>query len=131
MKLLVLLCATLLLAVIAASPARAAVCDPFAKYHAFYAAEVQASAKELQRVDAMKPKPQHDAAVCLALRKALRDTPYFVANADRSCFQTDQQMEDYKANAHKYGLNAATLVGTYCSDADMKRPLPPLFDGKF
>ena len=131
MKTITVLCATLLAAVMAASPAHAAVCDPFAKYHAFYAAEVQASVKELQRVEAMKPKPRQDAALCLALRKALRDTPYFVASPDRSCFQTDQQMADFVAHARDYGTNAATLVGLYCSDADMKRPLPPLFDGKF
>lgn len=130
MKTTTFLCAALLATAMAASPAHA-ICDPFAKMHAFYAAEMQASVKELQRVDAMKPKPKHDAALCLALRKALRDTPYFVANPDRSCFQTDQQMAEFVALADKYGMNAATLVGLYCSDADMKRPLPPLFDGKF
>jgi hypothetical protein len=130
MKSTALLFTVLFAAFTAAAPAHA-ICDPFAKMHAFYAAEMQDSVKELQRVDAMKPKPKHDAALCLALRKALRDTPYFVAFPDRSCFQTDQQMAEFVAQADKYGTNAATLVGLYCSDAELKRALPPLFDGKF
>lgn len=115
---------------IMASPARA-VCDNFAKAHQLYVAEVNAVTGELARVKAIKPAPRNDAALCGALRKALRDTPFIIVNADRSCFQTDQQLRDFKKHADDYGKSAATLVAFYCSEAELKQPLPPLFDGKF
>jgi hypothetical protein len=99
------LIAILALSLAAASPARAA-CDPFAKAHKLYVAELNAALKAYDRVKAMKPKPRTDAAYCRALRKVLRDTPYIVTTADRSCFQTDRQLQDFKTNVKKLGLTS-------------------------
>jgi hypothetical protein len=129
MKAVTFLTAMLALSLAAASPARAG-CDPFAKAHKLYVAELNVMLKELKRVEATKPKPRTDAVFCFALRKVLRDTPYIVSYADRSCFQTDGQLQEFKTNVKNYAKNVATMAGLYCSAAEMKRPLPKLLDGK-
>jgi hypothetical protein len=108
-----------------ASPMRADDCNKFSSDVALFQSEQDDFLRELKRVGDLKPEPTQDVALCRALRMYAEDAPYFlIADTNHpSCFQDAQQAKTFVGYVHEIYINVGTLVGGYCSDEELKRPV--------
>lgn len=108
-----------------AAPARADDCNKLSSDVALFQSEQDGFMRERNRVSAMNPAPTQDVALCRALRMYAADAPYFlIADTDHpSCFEDEQQAKAFVDYVHEIYINVGTLVGGYCSDEELKRPV--------
>jgi hypothetical protein len=111
-----------------AAPARADDdCDKFERVYKLLLVEQNEAMSELNRVQARNPKPTNDVALCRALRLWANDLPYFFVPKP-SCFQNPQDGQNLANQMAKMMPAIGTLVGSYCSDKELHRPVKSRMD---
>jgi hypothetical protein len=118
---------TLMLFAPAASARAAADCDKFQRVYKLLLVEQNDAMHELNRVQAMNPKPTNDVALCRALRLWANDLPYFFIPSP-TCFQNPQDGQNLASQMAKMMPAIGTLVGSYCSDDELHRPVKSRMD---
>jgi hypothetical protein len=98
-------------------------CDGYRRYYVLFEAELKAAVREHDRVMALKPEPVTDVALCRAFRKFVFDSPYFIESHRADCWQNDKTARAYQDRVKGLADSASKLAGSYCSDAEKRRPV--------
>ena len=100
-------------------------CNQLAREMAMFREERDNAGRELDRVNAMTPPPAKDVALCRALRIFMNDSVYFsdLHKAAAGCFASVDEETAVTTTVKKWVDGAATLIGLYCSNEELRRPV--------
>jgi hypothetical protein len=77
---------------------------------------------ETERVNALKPLPDTDAALCHAALELMMHANSVWMNPEPACFANKALMDDFAETVHSASKRAWQLAQAFCSDAEMRRP---------